>query len=647
MDYTRIIKVFLASPMDLIEERKVFVKILEQINDTLGQNLHMRYQVVSWEKDVIPDKGDDAQDVVNSQIKMDYDVFVCVFRDRIGTPTQRAVSGTIEEYQRALAYKCTNPHLHFMLYFFKLEKDNQEIQKMKDRVQQDGLLYMEPDSLESFERMIYRHFSKLLMDTYKRTAAEDEPQNRKQREVAVAAALITPDNRLLMVQRSASSKYAPSFWQLPGGKAEPAEKPMDALIREVQEELSLTLNQEAVKRLQVFHSYFMNDKTRVLDIHLFVCRLDDVPEIQLNEENQRYEWVDMVSPALHGKQLLGLHQDMVQVVWQEVGIFSLVEKVLTHCTQLDTMLLPAALPDTNQELLHGLYAMLSALGFVKLGDVPQLASPFSKKLLDALLRISRSGTQLLQDDQNDPIASLKLLPGDLALLRKHREKTLYSHQSLLAMMSCKASLPNSTRHVSNVLIFGENQHELYLLLRWDFFSNKYQLLASGIKDAEEMASEDMAKQTISKRFDNMACRYFNYLPIKEYTTSHFAAGSVDDDPILRRYIIHPVTATVRRDCREDFLEAIRRVNGLTNITLEYSFSVSVNQRKRMNYFCWCRLDELMKERCTYRNLPLRGFEEMMSNIGYSDLMMFAQNPIPLQDDDVKDTVPLLLRQYNL
>ena len=55
MDYTRIIKVFLASPMDLIEERKVFVKILEQINDTLGQNLHMRYQVVSWEKDVIPD----------------------------------------------------------------------------------------------------------------------------------------------------------------------------------------------------------------------------------------------------------------------------------------------------------------------------------------------------------------------------------------------------------------------------------------------------------------------------------------------------------------------------------------------------------------------------------------------------------------
>lgn len=647
MDVRRVIKVFLASPMDLTEEREIFMKNLEKINETLGQQLHLQYQVVSWERDVIPDIGDDAQDVVNAQIEMDYDVFVAIFRNRIGTPTKRAISGTVEEYQRALAYRCSNPRLRFELYFFKNREDSPEIGALKERVKQDGVLFMEPDSKDSFELMVYRHFAKLMMDNFKKKVNEKDPRSLRRHDVAVAAALVTPDKRLLLVQRSDACKFGPYMWQLPGGKVEPEEKPVDALIREIREELSITLDPEALKQLQVFKSFFLNDKTRSLDMHLFLCPVEEMPEVRLNSENQCYEWIDIQSPSLFGKELLGLHQTMIQVVWQELGAFSVIDALLEWCGQSDTMVLPSRLPNTSVDQIHDLYTMLATLGFVTLDKVPRFTSAFSKKLLDALLRMSRSGTRLFDDGKEDPAASLKMLPGDFELLRQHREKTLYSHQSLLAMMSCKASLPNSTRHVSNVLVFGENRGNLYILMRWDFFSQKFQMLGTGIRDAGELTPEQMAERTLSRRFDEMAPRLFRYLPIKEYVTNHFAAGSVDGNPIMRRYIIHPVAATVRMDCREDFLETVRRANELTQLALEYSFAVSRDQKKRLRCFCWCRADELMKERNRYCGHPVRGFEETLSHIGHSDLMIYAQNPVALEDEDVCDVLTPLLRKYHL
>ena len=79
------VRVFLASPMDVVEERQLFKRTVEKVNNVIGRNLGIYFEVVGWEDDVLPDAGIDAQDVVNSQIKQDYDVFVALFKSRVGT----------------------------------------------------------------------------------------------------------------------------------------------------------------------------------------------------------------------------------------------------------------------------------------------------------------------------------------------------------------------------------------------------------------------------------------------------------------------------------------------------------------------------------------------------------------------------------
>lgn len=60
--------------------------------------------------------------------------------------------------------------------------------------------------------------------------------------VHVAAAVITrPDGTFLLGQRAPDTFY-PGYWEFPGGKVEAGETPKEALIRELEEELGLTVD---------------------------------------------------------------------------------------------------------------------------------------------------------------------------------------------------------------------------------------------------------------------------------------------------------------------------------------------------------------------------------------------------------------------
>ena len=56
----------------------------------------------------------------------------------------------------------------------------------------------------------------------------------------VAAALIDADGRVLVQQRPPGQALA-GLWEFPGGKVEPGEGPEDALVRELEEELAITV----------------------------------------------------------------------------------------------------------------------------------------------------------------------------------------------------------------------------------------------------------------------------------------------------------------------------------------------------------------------------------------------------------------------
>lgn len=67
------------------------------------------------------------------------------------------------------------------------------------------------------------------------------PGPRSNSPVAVVAALIRQNESFLICQRPAH-KARPLMWEFPGGKVEPGESDAQALIRECEEELAITLS---------------------------------------------------------------------------------------------------------------------------------------------------------------------------------------------------------------------------------------------------------------------------------------------------------------------------------------------------------------------------------------------------------------------
>lgn len=57
----------------------------------------------------------------------------------------------------------------------------------------------------------------------------------------VALALFDGNGRVLM-QRRPAARHHGGYWEFPGGKVEPVEKPRNALVREIAEELGITLD---------------------------------------------------------------------------------------------------------------------------------------------------------------------------------------------------------------------------------------------------------------------------------------------------------------------------------------------------------------------------------------------------------------------
>jgi 8-oxo-dGTP diphosphatase len=86
--------------------------------------------------------------------------------------------------------------------------------------------------------------------------------------IVVAVALIDADGRVLLQERPPGKKLA-GMWEFPGGKVEAGERPEEALIRELKEELGIEVP-EACLAPFAFASHGYEDMHLLMP--LFVCR---------------------------------------------------------------------------------------------------------------------------------------------------------------------------------------------------------------------------------------------------------------------------------------------------------------------------------------------------------------------------------------
>lgn len=86
--------------------------------------------------------------------------------------------------------------------------------------------------------------------------------------LVVAVALVDVDGRVLIAQRPEGRSMA-GLWEFPGGKVEPGELPEDALIRELAEELDITVKKSCLAPLTFASHVYQHFH---LLMPLWVCR---------------------------------------------------------------------------------------------------------------------------------------------------------------------------------------------------------------------------------------------------------------------------------------------------------------------------------------------------------------------------------------
>ena len=103
--------------------------------------------------------------------------------------------------------------------------------------------------------------------------------------LVVACALIDADNRVLVTQRPEGKALA-GLWEFPGGKLEAGERPEPALIRELAEELGITVKEDCIAPL-TFASYAYPDFHLLMP--LYICRRWEGSV--MSREGQALKWV--------------------------------------------------------------------------------------------------------------------------------------------------------------------------------------------------------------------------------------------------------------------------------------------------------------------------------------------------------------------
>ena len=100
----------------------------------------------------------------------------------------------------------------------------------------------------------------------------------------VVAAVIKRENCYLIAQRN-QNKYLGLQWEFPGGKVEDNESFKNALVREIFEELNITINIYT----KITEENFKDDKINV-KIHYYLCSIKE--GIIKLVEHEDYLWIE-------------------------------------------------------------------------------------------------------------------------------------------------------------------------------------------------------------------------------------------------------------------------------------------------------------------------------------------------------------------
>lgn len=147
-----LIKVFIASPGDVADQRNEVEDVIIDWNNQHTDNQGIVLQPVRWEKNTTASYRTNAsgQAVINEELVLSSDLLIAIFGNRIGTRTSSGKSGTVEEINVFHAEKESGAGIFFI--------DNQDVphELMNERVLVDKY----KEHLSKNDKGLYQTYSK-------------------------------------------------------------------------------------------------------------------------------------------------------------------------------------------------------------------------------------------------------------------------------------------------------------------------------------------------------------------------------------------------------------------------------------------------------------------------------------------------------
>ena len=151
-----VIQVMIASPGDVTVERNIVREEIVKWNHINSLRNSMVLLPMGWETHSSPELGERPQELINKRILKGCDILIGIFWTRLGTPTGKAKSGTVEEIKEHV-----DAGKPAMIYFssqpINPSKINHEqyvaVQSLKDSYRPTGLIE-EYENIEQFREKI-------------------------------------------------------------------------------------------------------------------------------------------------------------------------------------------------------------------------------------------------------------------------------------------------------------------------------------------------------------------------------------------------------------------------------------------------------------------------------------------------------------
>jgi len=170
-------KIFVGGPSDVGSDIEAVKHCIDEVN-LLATPLGMRFATFYWGDDAVPGIGTEPQELINEQAD-GYDAFVAIFGAKLGSPTKKHASGTVEEVENAIARM---QHLAFgkhsvAIFFRGIKLDTRhsdlasavKVQEFRATLGPRGVLFKDYDSDQSLRDAVFRTFGVLIASHLKGT----------------------------------------------------------------------------------------------------------------------------------------------------------------------------------------------------------------------------------------------------------------------------------------------------------------------------------------------------------------------------------------------------------------------------------------------------------------------------------------------